>query len=70
MVGTIIKGGQLYALVRTPENTLYKVRKGDHMGQNYGLIISISDTGIELREIIQDGVGDWTESKATLSLQE
>ena len=70
MVGTIKKDGQLFALVRTPENTLYRVKKGDHVGQNYGLIIAISDTGIELREIVQDGAGDWTESKAALALQE
>ncbi len=70
MVGTIKKDGQLFALVRTPENTLYRVKKGDHMGQNYGLVIAISDTGIELKEIVQDGAGDWTESKAALALQE
>ncbi len=70
MVGTLSKGGQVYALVRTPENTLYRVKKGDHMGQNFGLVIGISDASIELRETVQDGVGDWTESKATLALQE
>jgi type IV pilus assembly protein PilP len=70
MVGTLIKGGQIHALVRTPENTLYRVRKGEHMGQNFGLVIAIRDTSIEIREIVQDGVGDWTEAKATLALQE
>ncbi len=70
MVGTIIKGGQIYALVRTPESTLYRVKKGDHMGLNFGLVIAITDASIELRETVQDGVGDWTESKATLALQE
>jgi type IV pilus assembly protein PilP len=70
MVGTLTKGGQIYALVRTPENTLYRVRKGEHMGQNFGLIIAIGDASIELRETVQDGAGDWTESKAVLALQE
>lgn len=70
MVGTLTKGGQIYALVRTPENTLYRVKKGDHIGQNFGLVIGITEAGIELRETVQDGVGDWTESKATLALQE
>ncbi|OYY95454.1 MAG: hypothetical protein B7Y41_02830 [Hydrogenophilales bacterium 28-61-23] len=70
MVGTLLKGGQIYALVRTPENTLYRVRKGDHMGHNFGIVVGISDTAIELRETVQDGVGDWTESKAILALQE
>lgn len=70
MVGTIDKAGQLYALVRTPENTLYRVKKGDYMGLNYGLVLAIQDTGIEIRETLQDGAGDWTESRATVALQE
>lgn len=70
MVGTLTKGNQIFALVRTPENTLYRVKKGDYMGQNYGLVIAINDAGMELRETIQDGIGDWTEAKANLALQE
>ena len=70
MVGTMKKDSHLYALLRTPENTLYRVKKGDHMGQNFGLVIAIQDSSIEIREIVQDGVGDWTETKATLALQE
>ena len=72
MVGTMSKSGVQYALVRAPapENTLYRVKRGDFVGQNFGLVISISDASIELRETIQDGVGDWTETKASLALQE
>lgn len=70
MVGTLKKDGQMYALIRTPENTLYRIKKGEHMGQNFGLVIAIRDTSVELRETVQDGAGDWTETKATLALQE
>ena len=70
MVGTMTKGGQIYALVRTPENTLYRIKKGEHLGQNFGLVIAIRDASIEIRETVQDGAGDWTETKATLALQE
>ena len=70
MVGTLSKGGQLYALVRRPDNTLYRVAKGDHIGQNFGVIQSISESSIEIKEIVQDGAGDWTESKASMALQE
>lgn len=70
MVGTISKDSQKYALVRSPVNTLFRVKKGDYMGLNFGLVIGISDVSIELRETVQDGVGDWTETKATLDLQE
>jgi type IV pilus assembly protein PilP len=70
MVGTLQKGGQIYALVRTPENALHRVKAGNYIGLNHGLIIAVNETGIELKEIIQDGAGDWAESKATLALQE
>jgi len=70
MVGTINQGGQIYALVRTPENTLYRIRKGEHLGQNFGLVLAIREASIEIRETVQDGAGDWTETKATLALQE
>lgn len=70
MVGTLHKGSQLYALVRRPDGTLYRVAKGDHIGQNFGVVLAISESNIEIKEIVQDGAGDWTESKATLALQE
>lgn len=70
MVGTIDKDGQLYALVQRPDGTLYRVAKGDYIGLNFGVIQSISEANIEIKEIVQDGAGDWTESKANLALQE
>ncbi|MDO9225552.1 MAG: pilus assembly protein PilP [Pseudomonadota bacterium] len=70
MVGTIEKNGKLYALVRRPDGTLYRVEKGDHIGQNHGIILAISDANIDIKEVVQDGAGDWTESKASMALQE
>ena len=70
MVGTLSRQGQLYALVRTPENTLYRVKRGDRIGQNFGVVTAITDTAIEIKETVQDGAGDWTETSASLPLQE
>lgn len=70
MVGTLSRQGQIYALVRTPENTLYRVKRGDRIGQNFGVITAITDTAIEIRETVQDGAGDWIETSASLPLQE
>ena len=71
MVGTIVRDGQISALIKVKSRgTLHRIKKGEHMGQNFGLVIAITESNIELRETVQDGVGDWTETKATMALQE
>ena len=69
MVGSLIKAGQPVALVRV-DNLLYQVRVGNYLGQNYGRITKVTETGITLREIVQDAAGEWIERMATLQLQE
>jgi type IV pilus assembly protein PilP len=69
MVGSVDKEGQPFALLRV-DNLLYQVKVGDYLGQNYGRITRIDETGIELREIVQDAAGEWIERPATLQLQE
>ena len=69
MVGSLIKLGQPVALVRV-DNLLYQVRVGNYLGQNYGRITKVSETGLSLREIVQDAAGEWIERTATLQLQE
>lgn len=68
MVGTLEKGKAVYALVRTPEKDLYQVRQGNYLGQNYGVIVGVTDGEIRLKELVQDGAGDWTERSSTLQL--
>jgi type IV pilus assembly protein PilP len=68
MVGTLEKGRTRYALVKTPDKDLYQVRQGMHMGQNYGVITDVTDTDIKLKELMQDGSGDWSERTSTLNL--
>ena len=68
MVGTLEKGKTVYALVKTPEKDIYQVRQGNHLGQNYGVIVGITDTDIKLKELMQDGSGDWSERSSTLNL--
>ena len=69
MVGSLIKAGQPVALVRV-DNLLYQVRAGNYLGQNYGRITKVTETGLSLREIVQDAAGEWIERTATLQLQE
>lgn len=69
MVGTLDKNGQMVALVKV-DSLLYQVRPGNYLGQNYGRILRITEGEIALREIVQDGVGEWIERAAALQLQE
>ena len=69
MVGSLIRAGQPVALVRV-DNLLYQVRVGNYLGQNYGKVTKVSETGISLREIVQDAAGEWMQRTATLQLQE
>ena len=70
MVGTLEQGRGIFALVRTPDNTLYRVRQGNYIGQNFGFITQITDSSVTLKEIVQDGTGDWSERISTLQLLE
>lgn len=69
MVGTLSQGNDVYALVRA-DKTLYRVKKGNYLGQNFGLITEITDTEVKLKEIVQDTAGDWTERQSVLPLLE
>lgn len=70
MVGALSRQGVIHAVIKTPDNAIYHVRKGNYVGQNFGLITQISDSEVSLREIVQDSAGDWSERTSTLILQE
>jgi type IV pilus assembly protein PilP len=69
MVGILKQKGS-FALVKAPDNSLFQVKAGNYLGQNFGRITEISDTAIKLREIVQDSNGNWEEKDQTLLLQE
>ena len=69
MVGTITQGKQTYGLVKAGTN-LYRVKQGNYMGQNFGVITSINENEIKLTELVQDGSGEWVQRSSALQLQE
>lgn len=70
MVGTLQQGKEIYALIKAPDNSLHRVKKGSHMGVNFGLITSVTEQEVKLTEIIEDSAGDWSEKENSLSLVE
>jgi len=69
MVGSVRKEGRQFALLRV-DNLLHYVKSGDYIGQDYGRITNISETGIQVREIVQDAAGEWVERSTELHLQD
>src|SRR4051812_10800910 len=70
MVGTLEQNKQTFALVKSPDNNLFRVKSGNYAGQNFGLIMEISESSLKLKEIVQDSGGDWIERVSVLTLSE
>lgn len=68
-VGVMTRRKVSYAIIQV-DATLYQVKVGNYMGQNFGVVVNVSESEITLRELIQDSAGDWVERTSTLLLQE
>jgi type IV pilus assembly protein PilP len=69
MLGTITQNQETFALVKAGPN-LYRVKKGNYLGQNFGVITAIDEAQISLKELVQDSTGDWVERVSALQLVE
>jgi type IV pilus assembly protein PilP len=70
MVGTLERDHRMSALVKTPDNNVFRVTVGNYLGQNFGRITEIGEAELKMTEIVQEGGGDWTERTASLLLAE
>ncbi|HEX5340601.1 MAG TPA: pilus assembly protein PilP [Gammaproteobacteria bacterium] len=70
MLGTLTEDRTLWALIRDGDGIVHRVKTGNYMGQNFGKIISIDDSGLTLHEIVPDGQGGWTERTTNVPLGE
>src|SRR2546426_794992 len=69
MLGTITRNKEVFALVKAGPN-LYRVQKGNYMGQNFGVVTAIDEGAINLKELVQDSGGGWVERTSALPLGE
>ena len=67
MVGTIKSAGVVYALVRAPDQVIYRAARGDHLGQHFGAVQSIDNGGLSLIELVPDGHGGYDKRSAMLT---
>jgi type IV pilus assembly protein PilP len=70
LVGSLERAGEQWSLIKAPDGAVHRVRAGNYLGQNDGRIIHLTEQGIELAELIEDGQGGWIERQASLTLGE
>jgi type IV pilus assembly protein PilP len=70
MVGTLGTGEEQVALVVDPESVVHRIVVGNYLGQNEGRVTAISESQIDLTELVSDGAGGWLERQATLALDD
>ena len=70
LVGHIQKGGVMYALVNDGQGSVHPVTQGNYLGRNHGKIVGLSETEINVIEIVPGGGDTWVERPRTISLQE
>jgi len=64
------KDGKRRALIRV-DQVMHHVAVGNHIGENFGRIVEISDAEVKLIETVQDPTGqtrDWVERESSLKL--
>lgn len=69
-VGLLERQNERWAIIMAPDKLVHRVKVGNYLGENYGRIISITETKVELTETIPDGMGGWAERPATLGVVE
>ena len=70
MVGTLDRDGETFGLVQTQDGMVHRVLSGNYVGQNDGRITGITESEIQVVEIISDGIGGYLEREAAVALIE
>lgn len=70
MVGTLRDPRGQFGLIQDPDGLVHRVTVGNHMGHNFGRITQISESEIELVEIVRDGLGGYIERPASIALSD
>jgi len=69
LVGVLDQGGTTWSLVDDGDGGVHRTTVGNYLGKNHGKITGVSDTRMEVLEIVPDGKGGWVERPRTLALK-
>lgn len=72
MVGTLQKGKVIWGVIRVASagGEMHRVKAGNHMGRNYGMITEVTDDQIVMVELVRSSLGDWVEREAKIQLRQ
>lgn len=70
MVGYLYQNKVGYAVIRATDGKLHRIKAGNYIGLNFGLVKEIKDTEVVIKEMVQDSAGDWSERISSLQLLE
>lgn len=69
MVGTLRRSGKTVALIEA-EKIIYPVQIGNYLGQDMGRIIKISESEMQIEEVVQDASGEWSKRVVELKMRD
>jgi type IV pilus assembly protein PilP len=69
MAGTLSDDVGIFGLLQGGGG-VYRVKVGDYLGRNHGRIVSVTESKIDVIEIVPDGEGGWLERPRSLALRE
>lgn len=68
MIGYLNVNRQAIAVIQV-QDKVKQVKVGEYMGLDFGMVTKITESEVQLRELIEDSAGDWSERKSSLYLQ-
>ncbi len=70
LVGSLSQHGVTWALLDDGEGGVHRVKANNYVGRNHGRIINVTESRVDVIEIVPDGKGDWVERPRVLTLRE
>jgi type IV pilus assembly protein PilP len=69
MVGTLSQDDNMWALIQDSQGGVHRVQVGDYMGASWGKVDAITDSRVDLTEIVSDGSDGWLRRPRSLELK-
>ena len=70
MVGTLELNGKKWALVKAPNDIVYRISVGNYVGQHYGRVTNVDSERVAIIEMVPSNQGEWQKREVFLSLDE